>query len=151
MFANFFSYFIYLNLLTQLNFSEFNKLADKYVYYLGIKSSSTKVPWCAGFVGYNLQPYNLDTGSALARSYLYIGTPTQNPKIGDLVIFSRNKSNILGHVAFFIEFNKDKSLVKVLGGDQKNKVSKLYFKTSSILSIRRLNYKYKYSNTIMCI
>jgi len=63
------------------------------------------------------------TGRLDARSWLNVGTPTNDPQIGDIVVFWRgDKNSWQGHVGLFAGFPKQEGLVLVLGGNQGNKL-----------------------------
>lgn len=85
---------------------------------------SDEVAWCAAFVGAMLARAGLKgTGSLAARSYLDWGTPValEDAKPGDIVIFSRGKSKVYGHVAFYVRH--DEKTITVVGGNQRDMVS----------------------------
>lgn len=78
----------------------------------------------------------LPTLSALARSFLAFGNETTNPKEGDLVIFKRKGSPQAGHVGFFVGKTHLGTMIKVLGGNQKNEIN-----ISNYLAINVLGYR----------
>ena len=94
-----------------------------------------ETPWCACFVNYCLMmaayPY---TGKLNARSFLEWGKGTDMPDLGDIVVFSRGKNPLLGHVAFFVREKDD--LIYVLGGNQQNEVNISAYKKERLLSYR---------------
>lgn len=92
--------------------------------------------WCAGFVGAMLKRAGMpNTGSLAARSYLKYGVPVTEPEPGDIAVFSRGNSTWEGHVAFYI--GETDTAVKVLGGNQSNKVSVASYPKSKLLGYRR--------------
>lgn len=103
-----------------------------------LKATADEVSWCAAFVNWCLkQSGELGTLRADARSFLGWGIETKTPRKGDIVVFWRGKkSGWQGHVAFFIEENSD--AVKVLGGNQNNKVCYMWYPKSQVLGYRRL-------------
>jgi len=68
-----------------------------------------------------LIPVKLPTRSAMARSFLQFARKTDNPKVGDIVIFQRGNNGYSGHVGFVMEVGS--SAIKVLGGNQSNEVN----------------------------
>lgn len=98
------------------------------------------VPWCAAFVGAMIaRASGKPSGLLSARSYLQWGqfVSKDDAMAGDVVVFTRGNSKTLGHVAFFVSWNGDKSLVTVLGGNQSDAVNLRQFASSAILGIRR--------------
>lgn len=92
--------------------------------------------WCAAFVGAMLKRAGMpNTGSLAARSYLKYGVPVTEPEPGDIAVFSRGNSTWEGHVAFYI--SETDTAVKVLGGNQSNKVSVASYQKSKLLGYRR--------------
>jgi len=110
----------------------------KYFDEIGYNGSALKdeTAWCSAFVNWVLKtsdaPY---TGKLNARSWLKIGTETNCPKMGDVVIFWRSSKNSWkGHVGFYIHESEDE--IFVLGGNQNNQV-----KISSYPKERLLGYR----------
>ena len=102
------------------------------------KYSDDETPWCGSFVSWVLRECGLATLGALgagARNWLKYGSPTKNPKLGDLAIFWRgSKDGWQGHVAFFI--SETDSYIQVLGGNQNDQVSIAAYKKSQLLGYR---------------
>jgi len=97
-------------------------------------------PWCAAFVNACLAAVNLKgTGLVNARSFLTWGIKVDEDEAeeGDVIIFTRGGSTWQGHVAFFVEWEDDRGLVKVLGGNQSDKVCYAFYAQDRILGIRR--------------
>jgi len=94
------------------------------------------VAWCSAFVGAMLKRAGMpNTGSLAARSYLKYGTPIDTPEPGDIVVFSRGNSTWEGHVGFYV--GETDTAVKVLGGNQDNKVSIANYSKTRLLGYRR--------------
>ena len=112
-------------------------------------STPDEVPWCSSFV--NVMAWILElprSGSAGARSWLKVGTPTDiaNAQAAyDVVILKRGQgpqpgpevtSGATGHVGIFSGVGDGG--VWVLGGNQRNAVTRQWFPLEQILGIRRL-------------
>jgi len=102
--------------------------------FAGIKDDETA--WCAGFVGAQLERSGVASAKSLAaRSYMQWGKPVKKPYPGCIAVFSRgNPSGWQGHVAFFLEETDGK--VKVLGGNQRNKVGINSYSKARLLGYR---------------
>ena len=89
-----------------------------------LRAHRDETAWCSSFVNWCITQADLKgTDRALARSWLSWGEPLTKPKKGAVAIFWRGKSNDgkFGHVGFFLEDNG--STIKLLGGNQGNRVS----------------------------
>lgn len=99
-----------------------------------------EIPWCSAFINGLCVLLGLPrSGSAAARSWLTVGTEVsqEDAMIGmDIVVLSRGDNPTAGHVGIFAGFEDGK--VKLLGGNQGDRVSIASFPTSQILGIRRL-------------
>jgi uncharacterized protein (TIGR02594 family) len=97
--------------------------------------------WCSAFVNYVAKVAGYEySGKLNARSWLDIGLPTDDPEIGDVVIFWRvDPDSWKGHVGIFIK--KDGDDVLVLGGNQKNQVRISKYPGYRVLGYRILNRK----------
>jgi uncharacterized protein (TIGR02594 family) len=102
--------------------------------------------WCATFVNAVLFGTGVEgTRKANARSFLDFGTPTKDPKAGDIVVFRRKgkedpNGNWMGHVGFVVDRYKEKGVwkVKVLGGNQSDSVKISTFTEADLLGYRRV-------------
>jgi uncharacterized protein (TIGR02594 family) len=113
-----------------------NPRIEKYHNSVSSKGSDDSVPWCAAFVGWVLSTCGCNfTGSAWARSYLEWGYALPSFKEGCVVVFSRGPN--AGHVAFGV--SKMPGLVKVLGGNQGDKVCYKWYPTWRVLGYRWSN------------
>jgi uncharacterized protein (TIGR02594 family) len=89
-------------------------------------NANDATPWCSAFVNYCVEKAGFEgTNSAGARSWLNWGRATDQPPVGAIVVFERGDPPS-GHVAFLMEDVGDG--VKVLGGNQGNRVSIQLFK-----------------------
>jgi len=89
-----------------------------------LRANQDETPWCSSFVNWCVtQADRKGTNRANARSWLSWGQPLTQPKKGAVAVFWRGKSNDgrTGHVGFFLEDNG--STVKLLGGNQGDRVS----------------------------
>jgi uncharacterized protein (TIGR02594 family) len=104
----------------------------------GIDINPAQTAWCAAFVDAVLHSTGgQGTGKLNARSYLDWGVPVTEPKVGDVVVFSRGDPNgWQGHVGFYAGKNAD-GTIKVLGGNQGDEVSIDNFSTDRLLGYRR--------------
>ncbi len=96
--------------------------------------------WCSIFVNWVAMKCDLKSSKmANARSWLDVGTPTNSPEPGDVVVFWRGSPDgWQGHVGFFMGYSKDASRVYCLGGNQGNQVSISAYKSDQVLGFRRL-------------
>lgn len=101
-----------------------------------LAATDDAVPWCSAFVNWVLkQARYRRSHSAAARSWLSVGEPIKKFEQYCIVILSRGKSPWQGHVGFGIEVNEDK--IKVLGGNQGDKVCYAEYPISRVLGYRR--------------
>ena len=100
-------------------------LATTFHRMLGSPIDPRKVPWCAAFVNsVEKAAGRKGTGSLAAKSFLNYGTPTKLPTQGDIVVLnSPSRGSAFGHVGFFAGFTDNGRSVKILGGNQNDKVS----------------------------
>lgn len=98
-------------------------------------------PWCAGFINGVLRASGLQgSGSLAARSFLNVGSPVYGtPAEGDVVVFSRGDDPSKGHVAFYAGPGSTPGTVRVLGGNQGNKVGFAEYPVASIIGVRRMS------------
>lgn len=107
-----------------------------------------EISWCSAFVNGLCFLLGLPrSGSAAARSWLRVGTPValDDALIGlDIVVIKRGTEpqpgpevlNAQGHVGIFAGRDGDK--IRILGGNQGDRVSLATFPVSSVLGIQRL-------------
>jgi uncharacterized protein (TIGR02594 family) len=115
---------------------ENNPVVQQYYVEAGSGKQPDAVPWCAAFVGAMLHRAGIKgSGFLAARSYLTWGKPLQKPTQGCVVVFQRGNSQWQGHVAFFVRTNPD-GTIRVLGGNQGDKVSYGNFSTKKVLGYR---------------
>ena len=99
-----------------------------------------QVPWCSSFVNGICWELRLPRSkSAAARSWLDVGVavPPEDARVGhDIVILSRGSSPTAGHTGFFAGWGED--TVRILAGNQGNRVSIASYPRDRILGIRRV-------------
>jgi uncharacterized protein (TIGR02594 family) len=121
-----------------LNESDKKAALQSYLRDGGVNLDPATTAWCAAFVNATLQKAGLPgTGSLMARSFLKYGTPTEEPKPGDIAVFSRGAAPF-GHVGFYQGMTPDGKYVKVLGGNQANAVNVKNYPASRILGYRQV-------------
>ena len=103
-----------------------------------IKTDETS--WCAAFVNYCVKQNGYKYPHSLtAKSWLGQGKKVTDPKTGDIIIFWREKKNgWKGHVAFFVEADKENGVVYCYGGNQDGKVCIKTYPAERVLAYRRV-------------
>lgn len=102
--------------------------------------TSDEVSWCAAFVGACLAKagvaVDLPHGKRLlARAYLDVGTPIEQPRVGAVAIFTRGDPNgWTGHVFFVTGWTA--SHIKGIGGNQRNSVCEISIPRSQLIGLR---------------
>jgi uncharacterized protein (TIGR02594 family) len=86
------------------------------------------------------------TGKLDARSWLLIGIPITIPKIGDIVVFWRDKkTGWQGHVGLYAGHDMEKTHIITFGGNQNNMIGLYSYPvltpTFGLLGFRELSYK----------
>ncbi len=113
--------------------------------YTWVKDDSD-IAWCSLAINVAAKRAGLEYTNKLdARSWMLIGKPITEPQIGHVVIFWRGKkSGWTGHVGLFAGFDKDKTWIFVLGGNQANQINIKAFLINSfnfgLLGYRELYY-----------
>lgn len=94
--------------------------------------------WCSAFLHWCCDELNIEvSGSLAARSWLKVGTPTDFPMVGDIVVMWRESPHSWkGHVGIFV--GQDAQFVSVLGGNQSDSVSIQRYKKDTVLGYRIL-------------
>ena len=100
----------------------------------GAMASNDETPWCSAFVNFCVEQAGFaGTDSAMARSWLNWGRKTNNPVTGCIAVFARGNPPS-GHVALFVSETVDE--IKVLGGNQGNKVCYSHYPKNRLLEYR---------------
>lgn len=118
-----------------------NQIILDYFKEIGQKWVTTdETAWCSAFVNWvALKACKERSGKLTARSWLKIGITTNQPTLGDVVVFWReSKQSWKGHVGFFIGYSKDKKHIYCLGGNQNNQVNIKSYPTYRLLGFRKL-------------
>lgn len=100
-----------------------------------LNASNDETPWCSAFACWVMKKAGIQgTRSALARSWVNWGYGLKGPKYGAIVVVTRGNNPAQGHVGFVSKF--DANTIWILGGNQKDSVSIVAFKRSSVLAYR---------------
>lgn len=121
-----------------MNENDQNAAIQEYLSNGGVNLDPAVTAWCAAFVNATLKQAGMEgTGSNMARSFLDWGQGVDQPKPGDLAVFTRGDPNgPFGHVGIFEGYNPD-GTIRVLGGNQGNSVSIAGYSPDSLLGFRR--------------
>ena len=94
--------------------------------------------WCAGFMNAALAQGGLEgTGKLNARSYMDWGDAVDEPRVGDVAVFSRGDPNgWQGHVGFY-KGKDEHGNIRVLGGNQSDSVNISSYSPDRLLGYRR--------------
>lgn len=98
------------------------------------------VAWCGAFINYVALKCGCERSFKLTgRSWLEKGIEMQDPKLGDIVIFWREKKDSWkGHVGLYA--GQDDKYIHCLGGNQSNQVNIKPYPKSKVLGFRRIPY-----------
>lgn len=100
-----------------------------------LKGQTDEVPWCSSFVNWVMKKTGIPgTRSAAARSWMQWGKETE-PRVGAVVVLSRGSDPGSGHVGFYAGPGTA-GKIKLLGGNQGNKVSIQSFSLKQVLAYR---------------
>jgi uncharacterized protein (TIGR02594 family) len=98
-----------------------NPLIVRFFHDIGYKKTRYPgdcTPWCAATASWCLQRAGLPipANPASSQGFLNYGNRVDNPKPGDICVFSDIDDFSVGHVGYFV--SKDGDLLSVLGGNQ---------------------------------
>lgn len=127
--------------VTEIVGNQHNPTVLNYFHEIGHKWVTTdETAWCSAFANWVALQAGKERSSALdARSWLKVGTPTQNPQQGDIVVYWReDPKSWKGHVGFFIGYSEDQKFIYTLGGNQRNRVCIAPYATDKLLGFRTL-------------
>lgn len=102
-------------------------------------ATSDEIPWCAAFVGSVLAQCGISGTNRLdARSYANWGSAVdlKDAQPGDVVVLSRDPDPKAGHVAFYAGKGRN-GFIRLLGGNQGNKVTISEFPVKRVIAVRR--------------
>ena len=117
--------------------TESNPRILEYLRAAGLRELADETPWCGAFITWcaarcGITPPPLP---AVARSWLSVGQPATDPKLGDIVVLKRGQQ-WQGHVGLFIR--RQLNEVLVLGGNQSDRVGLGSYPFESIIGFRRI-------------
>lgn len=96
------------------------------------RAKDDSTPWCSAFVNWCVEMAGYaGTNSAAASSWLHWGKPLLRPRRGCITVLSRKDGH---HVGFYLS-KKDRQL-RLLGGNQDNRVGALDYDESRLLGYR---------------
>lgn len=132
--------------LTQIGVKEIvganhNETVLNYFHSIGHNWVTTdETAWCSVFINWAAKITGFEfSGKLDARSWLGIGKPVTKPRMGDVVIYWREKEDSWkGHVGLFISYSEDGKYIYTLGGNQSNMVCIAPYYASRVLGFRRL-------------
>ena len=103
-----------------------------------LRATADEIPWCSSFVNWCIRKAGIvGTNSAAARSWLDWGEQLTMPRYGCVVVMRRGLDNKSGHVGFWLDWvGPGKQSIRVLGGNQSNKVCGAVFRSASVLGYR---------------
>jgi uncharacterized protein (TIGR02594 family) len=131
--------------LSQYGIKEVKGRADnpqvlKYFNEIGFDGAKLKdeTAWCSAFANWVCKMGKKSfSGKLNARSWLKVGSPTDTPKVGDIVVLWReSRRSWKGHVGFFVK--ADANSIYILGGNQNNQVNIMAYSKDRLLQYRRL-------------
>lgn len=97
--------------------------------------SADETAWCSAFVNWCVEQAGFaGTDSAAARSWLQWGDALESPRQGCIAVLSRGAHSWTGHVGFFM--GRGNGTVRLLGGNQSNRVNVSEYGDSRILGFR---------------
>ena len=130
--------------LTQINFkevrgNEHNPEVVKYFQESGFNINDDETAWCSAFINWCAKQSGYESSDKLnARSWLKVGTKSDNMELGDIVILWReSRKSWKGHCGIYIRH--DDKFIYLLGGNQSNKVGISAYPIYRVLEARKLN------------
>ena len=119
-----------------------NPEIDKYFIAMGFpkEKQNDNTAWCGAFLMWCAwqSGFEFPVDNLTARAWLDVGTETECPLVGDIVVFWRESvTSWKGHVGLFV--NARGSNIYVLGGNQDDSVSIKPYPKKQLLGFRRLS------------
>ena len=113
-----------------------NPRITQYHAHTNIAGYDDKASWCSSFVNWSLAQVGIaGTGSALARSWLTWGEALDAPRVGCIVVLSRDDpAGWKGHVGFFLRAGAED--LYLLGGNQLEQVREHFYPRANLLRYR---------------
>jgi len=101
-------------------------------------TTSDEVPWCSAFLVFLFGHCGIETSAnAAALSWMNFSEPTDDPHMGDVVIFAWPAAAPVNyHVGLFVR--ETDNLVYILAGNQNDEVDICAWRKRSVLSYRKL-------------
>jgi len=95
--------------------------------------------WCSAYANWVAKTAGYEfSGKLNARSWLTVGTSTDTPQVGDVVVLWRESpESWKGHVGFYIK--ETNRYVYLLGGNQRNSVCIKAYPKDRVLDYKRLS------------
>ncbi|HLW06692.1 MAG TPA: TIGR02594 family protein [Marinilabiliaceae bacterium] len=108
--------------------------------------NNDETPWSSIFINWCAKEAGLKRSNKLmARSWLTVGITVDYPEPGDLVIFSRGKTDSWqGYVGLFMGYDEEGERIYTLGANPGNQVSITAYPKSKLLGFRRLTIDKEY-------
>jgi len=99
-----------------------------------------ETPWCSIFLNWVCEKAHFERShAAAARSWLNIGSHTDLPEPGHIVVYWRiSPTSWQGHVGIFLGYSKNRKRIYTLGGNQQNAVSISAYNSDQLLGFRVL-------------
>lgn len=123
---------------TEIPGKQSNSKIDEYLKTVNIPGND-EIPWCSAFINWCLLQADIQpTGEPNARSFLRFGERLSLPDLGCIVVLSRGTKSWQGHVGFYLDYHR--GLIRILGGNQKNRVGINAYSVKKLLGYRRVEY-----------
>ncbi|MCA1788520.1 MAG: TIGR02594 family protein [Thioalkalivibrio sp.] len=109
----------------------------EYMATTSYRATTDEVAWCSGFLNWCvLRAGIVGTRLANARSWLTWGREVREPVPGCIVVFRRGSDPAAGHVGFYLGHDAAGGRVRVLGGNQGNRVCEAFYPAADLLGYR---------------
>lgn len=100
-----------------------------------------RTAWCVGFANSMMLRAGMEPLDSLAvASYLSWGVPVKEPRVGDIVILNfKKRRGSQSHLGFLygITTENGRTIVQVLGGNQRKQVTISNYNVNNVVTIRR--------------
>jgi uncharacterized protein (TIGR02594 family) len=113
-----------------------NQRILEYHKHTRLLAQMDEVNWCSAFANFVMETAGyVGTRSPLARSWLDWGVKIEQPSFGCIVVLKRGYLSWQGHVGF-LERTVGTDRLRILGGNQGNRVSVGTFRRADVLGYR---------------